>query len=157
MTDALGGVLTAVVGGLLAILGALFAHWFQKRTTLRTRMSQVIAERKVSANADAYKFLKMIEGHLAEHADAHALALMVGRADWLFANRLFLPTGFTDIWTALQATLRWLSDRPPDSVHDADDVRRLRLQALRYVKLATREIYDDMDFEDDGHNVKAPA
>jgi hypothetical protein len=157
MSDMLGSVLTALVGGLLAIAGALSAHWFQNRATLRTRMSQVIAERKVSANADAYKFLKMIEGHLAERADAQALALMVGRADWLFANRLYLPASFTETWTALQATLRWLSERPADPTHDIDDVHRLRLQALRYVKQAMRAIYHDMDFEDDGHDVKTPA
>jgi hypothetical protein len=155
MSVELGSILTAVVGGLLAIFGALTAHWFQKRSTLRTRMNQVIAERKVSANAEAYKNLKLIESHLAEHGDAEALKLADGREDWLVANRLFLPAAFMDTWLSLRTTLRWLADH--STTGDSESHRRLRLQALRLVKEAMREIYHDMDFENGHPDVRSPA
>ncbi|HEX6791346.1 MAG TPA: hypothetical protein VF247_08565 [Candidatus Krumholzibacteria bacterium] len=149
----LSGVLAALVGGLLAVAGALAASWFQARITLRTRMNQVIAERKVSANADAYRYLKMIESHLAGHGEAEALTLLVAREDWLTANRLFLPPAFADAWMSLRTTLRWLTDET--SKGDSETLRRLRLQALRFVKDATRVIQRDMDFEEP--DLKAPA
>ena len=156
MTDtALSGVLAALVGGLLAIAGALAASWFQSRTTLRTRMNQVIAERKVTANADAYILMKMIESHIAERHDVEALTLLVAREGWLVANRLFLPAAFAETWLALRTTLRWMTDAT--ATHDSETLRRLRLQALRSVKDAMREIYLDMDFEHDGRSLGAPA
>jgi hypothetical protein len=155
MTEVLGGVLTALVGGVLAIVGAFAAGWIQKRATLRTRMKQVIAERKVSANADAYKYLKMIEHHLTEHNDAAALQLVVSHEDWLHANRLFLPSSFAETWRSLRATLAWLADASA-SVDD-ESPGRLRLQALRVVKEAMRGIYHDMDIENGGLGVNTPA
>lgn len=158
MTDAVvGALLVAVVAGLLAIAGAFTANWFQARTTLRTRMNQVIAERKVLADADALKCLKLIENHLAEHTEAGALALMLGREDWLSANRLFLPAGFAEVWIALQTTLRWLTEGPPGSGNDFEDAHRLRLRALRYTKRAAQSIYRDMDFENGSPDFTAPA
>ena len=144
MTDTvLGGVLAALVGGLLAIAGAFAASWFQARITLRTRMNEVLAERKVTANADAYRYMKMVEGHLADHSDAEALTLMVGHEDWLVANRLYLPAAFSETWLALRTTLRWLADS--SSTNDSETLRRLRLQALKFVKEGMREVYRDMD------------
>ena len=155
MTDAaLGAVLAATVGGLLAIAGAFTANWFQMRNTLRTRMNQVIAERKVSADAEALKYLKLIESHVAEHAEAQALTLMLSREDWLFANRLFLPARFGEVLNALQATMRWLSE---GAGTDVEDTHRLRVRALNYVREAAQEIYQDMDFENGTPNFTAPA
>ena len=151
----LNGVLAALVGGLLAVAGALAASWFQSRTTLRTRMNQVIAERKVSANADAYRYLKTIEGHLTGHGEAEALTLILGREDWLTANRLFLPPAFAEAWTSVRTTLRWLADESGKS--DSETLRRLRLQALRFVKDAMHVIEHDMDFADGAHELRTPA
>jgi hypothetical protein len=153
----LGAILAAAVGGLLAIAGGFAANWFQMRITLRMRMNQLIAERKVSADADALKYLKLIESHLAEHSDAQALALMLGREDWLFGNRLFLPAGFAELWISLQTTLRWISEAPDEAARDFEDVHRLRVRALRYVKQAAQEIYHDMNFENGTPDFTAPA
>jgi hypothetical protein len=156
MTDSvLSAVLGAVVGGVLAIAGAYAGNWFQLRTTLRARMNQVIAERKVSANADAYRYMKVIELHLTEHTDAEALAFMHRRENWMFANRLFLPSAFAETWRSLRTTLRWISETPP--VYDSETLRRLRLQALKLARKAMREIYHDMDLENGGPDIKAPA
>jgi hypothetical protein len=155
MTDSvLGAVLAAFVGGVLAIAAAFAAGWLQSRKTLRTRMNQVIAERKVSANADAYKYLKMVEGYISEHADSAALSLVSAQEDWLLANRLFLPADFVATWRSLRTTLRWLAE--PASA-DADTARRLRLQALARVKDAMRGIYQDMDVANGDSNLKSPA
>jgi hypothetical protein len=136
-------VLVAFVGGVLAIAGAFAASWFQARITMRTRMNEVLAERKVTANADAYVYLKTIESRLAERNDAEALSLLMDQENWLMANRLFLPAAFTETWQALRQTLRWLADT--SAAGDSETLRRLRLQALKFVKEAMRQVYRDMD------------
>ena len=156
MTDSvLGAVLAAFVGGMLAIAAAVGAGWFQSRKTMRTRMNQVIAENKVAANTDAYKYLKMVESYISEHADGAAHSLVTSNEDWLLTNRLFLPADFLETWRSLRTTLAWLTE--PGSAGDLETVRRLRLQALALVQDAMRKIYHDMRVESDETNLKTPA
>ncbi|HEU4930205.1 MAG TPA: hypothetical protein VFU38_10290 [Candidatus Krumholzibacteria bacterium] len=145
MTDT---IVTALLGGLLAIAGALAAAWYQLRIARRTRMHAVIAEKKVKANAEAYQYLKEIEHSLAQHSDAETLRLMRDRDVWLFANRLFLPGSFPQKWTALRITLQWLAGHGAEGPGDPDHVRALRIKALRLAKEALQEIYHDMGIEE---------
>lgn len=144
MTDA---ILAAILAGLLAIVGGFVATWFQQRTTRRTRMNAIIAERKVKANAEAYQYMKEIERSLVERTDAETLALVKDRDVWMSANRLFLPGSFPEKWEALRITLTWLvgSQRDPEATH------RLRLKALHLAKEALTEVYEDMEIEPTEH------
>jgi hypothetical protein len=143
MTDA---ILAAILAGLLAIAGGFVAAWFQLRIARRTRMNAVIAE--VKANAEAYQYMKEIEKSLAQRSDDETLLLMTDRDEWLSANRLFLPGSFPNKWTALRITVEWLAGSSTASPRDADHRHSLRMKALRLAKDALREIYQDMDIEE---------
>jgi len=138
-------MVTAILGGLLAIAGGFVAAWFQLRIARRTRMHAIIAEKKIKANAEAHQYMKEIERSLVQHADVETLALIKRREAWMSANRLFLPGSFPEKWEALRITLTWLvgSARDPDSTH------RLRLKALHLAKDALAEVYEDMGIEDE--------
>ncbi len=53
-----------LLGGFLAILGGWFAIWYQLRNTQKNRMNEVTAERKVTANAQAYAYMKEVQSKL---------------------------------------------------------------------------------------------
>lgn len=145
MTDT---IITALLGGLLAIAGALGAAWYQLRIARRTRMHAVIAEKKVKANAEAYQYLKEIESSLVQRSDEETLLMMRDRDAWLSANRLFLPGAFPEKWAALRITLQWLAGRSPEGPRDLDHLHSLRVKALRLAKEALQEIYRDMGIDD---------
>ena len=145
MTDA---ILAAIVGGLIAIAGALVAAWFQLRVTRRTRMHAIIAEKKVKANAEAYQYMKDIERSLIQRSDEETLLQVKERDEWLAANRLFLPGSFPEKWASLRITLQWLVGSPMEGPRDADSAHRLRMKALRLVKDALTEVYEDMGIDE---------
>lgn len=152
MTDA---ILTALLGGLLAIAGGFVAAWFQLRITRRTRMNTIIAEKKIKANAEAYQYMKEIERSLVERTDAETLTLIKARDAWMSANRLFLPGSFPDKWEALRITLAWLVGSPMEGPRDPETTHRLRLKALHLAKDALTEVYQDMGIEEDTHKSSA--
>jgi hypothetical protein len=145
MTDT---IITAVLGGLLAIAGALGAAWYQLRIARRTRMHAVIAEKKVKANAEAYQYLKEIENALVQRSDEETLLMIRDRDAWLSANRLFLPVAFPEKWAALRRTVEWMVSEIPQGPRDPDHIHDLRVKALRIAKEAFRSIYRDMGIEE---------
>ena len=56
------GMLSALIGGLLAISGGWFAHLHLLRSARKIKMDEAVAARKVTANAEAYRNIKIIEG-----------------------------------------------------------------------------------------------
>jgi hypothetical protein len=148
MTDA---ILTALLGGLLAIAGGFVAAWFQLRITRRTRMNAIIAEKKVKANAEAYQYMKEIERSLVQRSDEETLLLMADHDAWLSANRLFLPGSFPEKWASLRITLQWLVGRSPQGPKNPEHQHSLRIKALGLAKDALREIYDDMGVDEGEH------
>ncbi len=145
MTDT---ILTALLGGLLAFVGALAAAWYQLRIARRTRMHTVIAEKKVKANAEAYQYLKEIERSLVQRSDEETLLMMRDRDTWLSANRLFLPGAFPEKWAALRRTVEWMVSEMPQGPRDQDHTHDLRMKALRIAKDAFHAIYHDMGIEE---------
>jgi hypothetical protein len=144
-------MLTAIVGGLLAIAGGFAAAWLQLRTTRRARMNAIIAEKKVKANAEAYQYIKEIERSLVQRSGEETLLLMADRDGWMSANRLFLPGAFPEKWASLRITLQWLVGRPPEGPKGPDHQHDLRVKALRLAKDALHEIYDDMGIEESAY------
>lgn len=145
MTDT---IITALVGGLLAIAGTMVAAWYQLRIARRSRMNAVIAEKKIKANAEAYQYLKEIESSLVQRSDEETLLLMRDRDLWLSANRLFLPGVFPEKWVALRRTVEWMVSEMPQGPRDQDHIHDLRMKALRIAKDGFLAIYRDMGIEE---------
>lgn len=66
-----------MLGGLLAILGGLVATWIQSRNARKKRMEEITAERKVSANAQAYSHAKAIQSTFSQASPPKALGLIL--------------------------------------------------------------------------------
>jgi hypothetical protein len=145
MTDA---ILAAILGGLLAIAGGFVAAWFQSRITRRTRMNAIIAEKKVKANAEAYQYVKEVERSLIQRSDEETLLLINEWEAWLAANRLFLPGSFPEKLAALKRTVEWLVGGPLEGPRDPEYLHGLRMKALRLVKEALQEVFEDMGIEE---------
>ena len=98
MTD----TLKILLGGLLAILGGFIATWYQAKKARKIRMDEVIAVKKVDANAEAYVKMKGIVSLLAQSKLQDALKVILANESWLFSNRLFLPGKFPDKWLTIR-------------------------------------------------------
>lgn len=104
----LGGLLTIIgilIGGFLAILGSFIAIWYQAKKARKIRMDEIIAEKKVTANAEAYANMKVIASLLAQSTFQDVKKVFYNNETWLFNNRLFLPGRFPDRWLAIRNTV----------------------------------------------------
>jgi len=99
-------IAAVVVGGLISSLSGIAAVYFQAVSTKRKRMDEIMAERKVTADAEAYSRVKRLQGLLYENLD-EAWAHMCRSEEWFFNNRIFLPGNFPNKWIT---TRNWLSE-----------------------------------------------
>ena len=146
-----------LLGGLLAILGGLIATWIQLKNVRKVRMEELIAERKVQANAEAYGHLKRIEGSFIAQSHEDTIALVMSLEEWFFANRLFLPRLFPEYWLSMRGDLhrriRWEEDssKSPGELSAVENAIQLAMTGAIY------EIYKDMDLKQiDMKKLKAP-
>lgn len=131
-----------LVGALLAIIGGIAGQLFQARLVRRIRMDERIAERKIEANAAAYRHMKEIASSLTQKTDEEVLEYMTIHEGWLFDNRLFLPGKFADKWLAIrnglyQCRIERSNGRP-------DRLTSMQSRIGEIAEEALDEIYADM-------------
>lgn len=85
-------------------MGGWGALYFQLRYSRKIRMNEITAERKVTANAEAYKHTKYIET-FPQRSAQEILAVMLSHEEWFFNNRLFLPGKFPAKWLSIRNDL----------------------------------------------------
>lgn len=136
-----------LLGGFLAIVGGWGATWYQARTARRTRMEELTAERKISANGEAYAYMKEIQSALIQMEIKDVVALMAQREEWFLQTRLFLPGTFPAIWLELRGIIRSLTRREKSSSTSPEDLERLDKKAENLVVQAIDEIYKDMNLD----------
>jgi len=95
-------MLQLIIGGLIGILGVLLGMWFQLKYARRIRMEEILAEKKVIANGDAYTRMKTIESMLLQSTLKEVNTVIKKQEDWFFNNRLFLPGKFPDKWLSIR-------------------------------------------------------
>ncbi|MGI0025419.1 MAG: hypothetical protein ACREA4_09795 [Nitrososphaera sp.] len=129
----------------MAILGGWGAAWYQMRNARKNRMNEIIAERKVTVNAEAFAVSKDIEASLIQKGVKDTLQRVLNQEEWFFNNRLFLPGNFPAKWLAIRTDLsqlaRWLSDV---NIETAEKVA-LETKIRNCITEAIDEIYKDMD------------
>ena len=137
-------IIGAIIGGFLAIAGGWFAMWYQLRKTMKNRMSEVIAEQKVTANSEAYSHCKKVQSKLAQNRLDDTLKFIASHEEWFFSKRLFLPGQFPAKWLSVRNKLiSWQSDKNKTSKKK----EALREQTRRTADEAIDEIYKDVDLE----------
>ena len=136
-----------MLGGLLAILGGLVATWIQSRNARKKRMEEITAERKVSANAQAYSHAKAIQSTFSQASPQKALGLILKHEEWFFNNRLFLPGDFPAKWLSVRNDLSKLVNLQNDSTINDKDISTLESKIVKSVNDAIDEIYKDMNLK----------
>jgi hypothetical protein len=136
-----------VLGGLLAILGGWGAIWYQLRNTRKNRMAEITAERKVTANAQAYAYTKQIDSSLTQRDTRDTLNLILSREEWFFNNRLFLPGKFPARWLSIRNDLYKLSRWQTDPSKSPEEITALEERIQTSATEAIDEIYKDMNLQ----------
>lgn len=133
-----------LLGGLLAILGGWGAAWYAARNARENRMNEIVAERKVSANAEAYSNVKEIQSRFVQSSPEDTLRRMMDYEAWFFSTRLFLPGEFPAKWLAvrndLQKIARWQQDQSKTLIEKT----QLSENISSTLTEAIDEIYKDM-------------
>jgi hypothetical protein len=142
-------MLNIILGGILAILGGIIGTWLQSKYARKIRMNQIIAEKRVTANEEAYVRMKIIESILHQGDLKIALAKIAKDQEWLIRSRLYLPGRFPDMWFEIRNTLdsaleleRKLSISDKEKAFNEIQKVKKRLQQLSHDSII--EIYKDM-------------
>jgi len=150
-------MLETLIGGLLAIVGGWSATWYQLRNARKNRMDEIIAERKVTANAQAYAYAKDIQSSLIQNDLPDTLQRILSREAWFFNNRLFLPGTFPAKWLSARNDLQKLIRWQQDTTKTSEEKNALEERIQTSVTEAIDEIYKDMNLtriEIDGKKMK---
>jgi hypothetical protein len=106
-------------------------------------MDEIVAERKVEANAGAYHRAKLIESRLPENSYG-ALEKIVDMDGWFFSHRLFLPGQFPSKWMAIREGLFELNRWKGNPSKTAADPAALERRIATMITQAIDEIYKEM-------------
>jgi len=142
-------MLNILLGGILAILGGIAGAWLQAKYARRTRMDQIIAERAVDANSEAYAHMKDIEAKLVQDTLQNTYRTILKQQEWLIKSRLYLPGRFPDKWFAIRNKLTKavrLQQKLAKTTtqQTADKLTQLEGELKDLVEEAILEIYKEM-------------
>ncbi|GKT07171.1 hypothetical protein [Desulforhabdus sp. TSK] len=140
-------MLNTIIGGLLAILGGFIASWLQMKYSLKVKMNEAIAQKKVTANAEAYSFMKEITSLLGSSKTEKALHQIIERESWFFSNRLFLPGRFPDKWLTVRNGLQRLYELERGTEDDKSRIPELRKSLNCTAEEGILEIYKEMNLK----------
>jgi hypothetical protein len=137
-------MIKVIIGGLLATFGGMIGIWLQAKYARRVKMDEIIAEKKIAANNEAYIRIKTIESMLIQATLEQVKAKIYEYDDWFFNTRLFLPGKFPDKWLTIKSNIIIAIGLERQLPKTADELSRLENNLLRFVKEAIDEIYKEM-------------
>ncbi len=141
-----------VLGAAVALVGTVVTTYLQVLFARRIRMDEIVAERKVDANAAAYEEMKQIQLLLMRpHSDdwklfGQQIDLLLERFEeaqiWFFSNRLFLPGKFPDHWLGIRAGLPKIRQAVSSGEYDVaeEDAKQLRAEATAGIMVIYKEM-----------------
>ena len=133
-----------IIGGLLAIIGGIAGVWIQAKCARRIKMDEIIAEKKVIANNEAYGKIKTIEAMLFQSELGDVKSKMYEYDDWFFNTRLFLPGKFPNKWLSIKSNLIQAISLHRKLPETANALIELEGYLKRLVHEAIDEIYKEM-------------
>ena len=137
-------MLEVVIGGILAILGGIAGVWIQAKYARKIKMDEIIAEKKIEVNQEAYNRIKKIEAMLIQSTLEEVKKKFHEYDDWFFNARIFLPTNFPDKWLSIKSNLIKAIGLQRKLPETADELSKLE-EGLRKLKdEAIDAIYSDM-------------
>jgi len=140
-------MIQVIIGGILATLGGMVGIWFQARNARRIRMDEIIAEKKISVNNEAYIRIKTIESMLIQATLEEVKAKFYEYDEWFFNTRIFLPGKFPDKWLSIKSNLIKALGLQRGLPETANELSELEGHLQRFAKEAIDEIYKEMRLE----------
>ena len=137
-------MLQVIIGGLLAILGGMIGMWLEARNARRIRMDEIIAEKKVIANGEAYTRIETIASMLIQSSYEDVNEKFCEYEEWFFNTRLFLPGKFPDKWLSIRAGVSKAVRLQKQLPKRADEFARLEDYVNDLANEAMDEIYKEM-------------
>lgn len=141
-------IIDTLTGGILATLGGWSAIWFQSRHIRKNRIDEIMAERKVQASVEAYKYTKEIEALLTQKSMEDTLQFMMQKQDWFFNSRLFLSNEFISLWLDVRTGIGEFLRDQKSSKKSALELTNTEGIINNKVGCAIREILKDMGIKD---------
>lgn len=133
-----------IIGGILAILGGIAGVWIQARFALDIKMDEIVAEKKVQANQEAYSRIKTIEAMLTQATLEDVKKQFYDYDEWFFNVRLFLPDNFSDKWLSIKSNLIKAVGLQRGLPNTADELSKLEERLRKLKDDAIDAIYNDM-------------
>lgn len=137
--------LKILLGGVLAILSGFIATLYQAKKARKIRMDEVIAEKKVTANAEAYAKMKDIASRLAHGTLQDVLRVIIENESWFFSNRIFLPGKFPDKWLTIRNNVDKAIKLQEQLPEKASELASLKDALREIANKAIDEIYKEME------------
>ncbi|HEY9202131.1 MAG TPA: hypothetical protein VIQ81_11095 [Gammaproteobacteria bacterium] len=141
-------MLETLLGGLLAVLGGWGSTYFQLRYARKNKMDEVVAERKVEVNAQAYSHIKDIQGSFLQATTKDTNNLIYKYEQWFFDNRLFLPGKFPTLWLSIRTNLNKYARTEQTKDTESVELEKLNKKIHDDIKEAIDEIYKDMGIKE---------
>ena len=147
MSDAMLSLLGALIGGVLAIVGGLIGAIYAAKTVRKTRMEELVAERKVTANAEAYSALKEIQGLFIQASAETTEKALLAREEWFFSNRLFFPGKFPALWLTIRHDIQSYNFGLNKRTKDEKELAALHERIKANLTAGIMEVYKDMQLD----------
>jgi hypothetical protein len=138
-------MLDTLLGGIIAIIAGWAATWLQSLNIRKNRINEIIAERKVTANAQAYSYIKEIEASFTQCSNEETHQRISTYEEWFFNNRLFLSETFSQKWLSIRNNLRKLVRWQKEKSKTPSELTTLEIQIQNLINDAIDEIYKDMN------------
>jgi hypothetical protein len=137
-------MLDTIIGGVLAIAGGLLGTIYAARKVRSNRMEELIAERKVDANAEAYTRAKQIQAMWIQASQEQTEAALLNHEDWFFKTRLFLPGKFPDLWMQVRSDIQSYGFQLHQPSLKDSEMQDISERIKANLNKAILEIYADM-------------
>lgn len=138
-------IIEVLLGGALSIVGGFIATTVQGRQAQKIRMSEVVAERKVETNRQAYVHMKRIQTLLDSEPDfTKPHNYMITNEDWFFENRLFLPDPYPALWISIRNSMQTTMRQQSDGRGTPESLTNAQVAIDKWAAQAIDAIYDEM-------------
>ena len=142
------------IGAFLASLGGFLAIWYQAKKTRKVRREEIIAEKHIEANREAFNRITDLRSMMLQSTPEQVLEWFGQNEKWFLDSRLFLPGDFVEKWLALGkycqrlVKLKTTLARINDEMRKGGIINEMRECESYCTKLADQaldEIYRDMN------------
>ncbi len=147
-------IIQILIGGLLVSLGGFLAIWYQAKTIRRIRREEIMAEKQIEANREAFNRITDLRAVMLENTPEQVLEWIGLNQKWFLDSRLFLPCKFAEKWlsigkycqrlVSLSTKLKQINDEMRKG-GIMDEMREYESHCTKLADEALGEIYRDMN------------